>query len=75
MAVGNLDDDGAVQLELPFDPRPGGELDSAVDAVRDRFGSAALTRAALLGRDPGWRCPCCPTDPPGHDLLPATRVA
>jgi DNA polymerase-4 len=54
VAVGNLDGDGAVQLELPFGgPRADGahRLDRALDAVRDRFGSSALTRAASL-RDP-----------------------
>ena len=36
-----------------FDRRSGGALDAALDDVRDRFGSAAVTRAVLLGRDPG----------------------
>ena len=50
-----------VQLELPFARRdPGADLDAAVDAVRDRFGSAALTRAVLLGRDPGVEMPLLP---------------
>ena len=40
IAVTNLDDDGAVQLALPFDRRSGGALDAALDDVRDRFGSA-----------------------------------
>ncbi len=51
VAVGNLDDDRAVQLALPFDRHSGLTLDTALDAVRDRFGSAAITRAVLLGRD------------------------
>ena len=59
IAVGNLDDDGAVQLALPFD-RSGGALDAALDDVRDRFGSAAVTRAVLLGRDPGMTMPMLP---------------
>jgi DNA polymerase-4 len=58
VSVGNLDDDGAIQLELPFGPGPGAgaggalgaALDTALDDVRDRFGSAAVTRAVLLGR-------------------------
>ena len=50
IAVANLDDDGAVQLALPFD-RQSGRLDAALDDVRERFGSAAITRAVLLGRD------------------------
>ncbi|SCF15082.1 DNA polymerase-4 [Micromonospora coriariae] len=59
VSVGNLDDN-PVQPELPFHHDPGVELDAAVDAVRDRFGSAALTRAALLGRDPGFEMPLLP---------------
>jgi DNA polymerase-4 len=35
-------------------------LDAAVDAVRDRFGCAAVTRAVLLGRDPGFSMPLLP---------------
>ncbi|MFG3689192.1 DNA polymerase IV [Micromonospora sp. NPDC047740] len=59
VAVGNLDT-GHVQLTLPFTRDPGAELDAAVDAVRDRFGSSALTRAVLLGRDPGLEMPRLP---------------
>ena len=53
ISIGNLHDDAAVQLALPFDRRRGGAdgLDVAVDEVRDRFGSTAVTRAVLLGRD------------------------
>ncbi|HEX8344024.1 MAG TPA: DNA polymerase IV [Actinoplanes sp.] len=60
VAIGNLDDDGAVQLELPFDAASGAELDTAVDAVRDRFGSSSVTRATLLGRDLGPAMPMLP---------------
>ncbi len=35
-------------------------LDAAVDAIRDRFGSAAITRGVLLGRDPGFSMPLLP---------------
>jgi DNA polymerase-4 len=59
VAVGNLDDDRAVQLVLPFD-RHGRALDAAVDDVRERFGSDALTRAVLLGRDQGLTVPLLP---------------
>ncbi|WP_112587965.1 DNA polymerase IV [Micromonospora noduli] len=59
VSVGNLDDN-PVQPELPFQPDPGSHLDAAVDAVRDRFGSAALTRAILLGREPGVEMPLLP---------------
>jgi DNA polymerase-4 len=60
IAVANLDDDGAVQLELPFGPYSGGALDGALDAIKERFGSAAVTRAVLLGRDPGFAVPLLP---------------
>jgi DNA polymerase IV len=59
IAVGNLDD-GGMQPPLPFDRGDGVDLDAAVDAVRDRFGSSALTRAVLLGRDPGLEMPRLP---------------
>ncbi|MET8465763.1 DNA polymerase IV [Micromonospora zamorensis] len=59
VSVGNLDDN-PVQPELPFHRDPGAELDAAVDAVRDRFGSTALTRAVLLGREPGVGMPLLP---------------
>ena len=60
VAVGNLDNDGAVQLSLPFDRHSGGALDAALDEVRKRFGSTAVTRAVLLGRDQGWSVPLLP---------------
>ncbi|MEU8298676.1 DNA polymerase IV [Micromonospora sp. NPDC048909] len=59
VSVGNLDD-APVQPPLPFDRDPGADLDAAVDAVRDRFGTAALTRAVLLGRDAGPDMPRLP---------------
>ncbi|MGB9183759.1 MAG: DNA polymerase IV, partial [Solirubrobacteraceae bacterium] len=49
VALTNLCDDGAIQLALPFDRAAG--LDRAVDTVRERFGSAAIARGALVGRD------------------------
>ncbi|MEU4624092.1 DNA polymerase IV [Actinoplanes sp. NPDC023801] len=51
VAVSNLDGDGAVQMELPFEPPRADGLDAAVDRVRDRFGSGALRRAAMIGRE------------------------
>jgi DNA polymerase IV len=53
ISLTNLDDDRAIQLTLPFEPGRGGALDAALDGVRDRFGSSAITRAVLLGRDQG----------------------
>jgi DNA polymerase-4 len=60
VAVGNLQNDGAIQLALPFDRQRGGALDAALDEVRHRFGSAAITRAVLLGRDHGMSMPLLP---------------
>jgi DNA polymerase IV len=51
VAVGNLDDDNAVQLALPFHGDSDGALDHALDELRSRFGSKAVTRTVLLGRD------------------------
>jgi DNA polymerase-4 len=58
VSLSNLADGGAVQLALPLDPRRA--LDAALDDVRDRYGSAAITRAVLLGRDPGLTVPLLP---------------
>jgi DNA polymerase-4 len=60
VAVGNLHDDRAVQLALPFERDAGDDLDAAMDAIRDRFGSAAVTRAVQLGRDQGLSVPLLP---------------
>jgi DNA polymerase-4 len=60
VAVGNLSSDAAVQLALPFDRRSNTALDAAIDGVRERFGSGSLTRAVLLGRDPGLSVPLLP---------------
>jgi DNA polymerase IV len=60
VAVGNLEDDHAVQLALPFDRRTSISLDAALDDVRDRFGSDAVTRAVLLGKDTGLSIPMLP---------------
>ena len=60
LAVANLSDDRSVQLPLPFDRRSGGELDAAVDAVRERYGSSAIMRAVLLGRNQGLEVPLLP---------------
>ena len=60
VALGNLDDEGAIQLALPLDRRRAAALDAVLDDVRDRFGSDAITRAVLLGRDPGLAVPLLP---------------
>ncbi|MGH9280489.1 MAG: DNA polymerase IV, partial [Acidimicrobiales bacterium] len=60
IAVGNLDDDAAIQLALPFPGQPSRALDAALDCVRERFGTDAVTRAVLLGRDTGFTVPMLP---------------
>jgi len=60
LSVSNLDDAAAVQLALPFRRSSGSALDAALDGVRERFGSAAVMRAALLGRDDGMSMPHLP---------------
>jgi DNA polymerase-4 len=53
----NLDSDAAIQLALPFDRRVASAMDVTLDKVRDRFGTGAVTRAVLLGRDHGPSVP------------------
>ncbi len=60
ISVGNLDDDAAVQLVLPFDRHGDGALDAALDHVRERFGSKALGRAVLMDVDLGLSVPMLP---------------
>ena len=60
LAVANLDDDDVVQLTLPFDAHAGSALDAAVDAIREKFGTTAVNRTLLLGRDPGVVMPMLP---------------
>ncbi|MGL4257105.1 MAG: DNA polymerase thumb domain-containing protein, partial [Microbacterium sp.] len=50
----------SIQPELPIDWDDGARLDTVLDAVRDRFGAASVSRAAQLGRDPGWSTPVLP---------------
>ncbi|MFC8681978.1 DNA polymerase IV [Microbacterium ureisolvens] len=50
----------SVPPELPIDWDDGVRLDTVLDAVRDRFGAASVSRAAQLGRDPGWSTPVLP---------------
>jgi DNA polymerase-4 len=60
LSLGNLQDDRAIQLVLPFDLRRAMALDAALDSVRERYGSEAITRAVLLGRDQGVSMPLLP---------------
>ncbi len=63
LTFGNLADDGAVQLALPFGGRGATALDVALDSVRDRFGSTSIGRAVLMGRDQGLMVPTLPDEP------------
>jgi DNA polymerase IV len=58
LSLGNLENADAGQLGLPVDRQRG--LDAALDAVRDRYGAAAITRAVLLGRNTGFELPVLP---------------
>ena len=60
VAVSNLDDGRAFQLALAIDRHSSDALDSALDEVRQRFGSNAITRAVLLGRGQGLTIPLLP---------------
>jgi DNA polymerase-4 len=60
ISLSNLDDGHTMQLELPFEIGSPVGLDSALDGIRDKYGSSAITRAVLLGRDPGLVMPLLP---------------
>jgi DNA polymerase IV len=60
VVLGNLEDDSAIQLALPLDRAHPTALDAVLDDIRDRFGSAAITRAVLVGRDQGLTVPLLP---------------
>jgi DNA polymerase-4 len=57
VAVANLGDGRAIQLALPLEGYAGGSLDAALDEARERYGSKAVVRAVLLGRDEGFSPP------------------
>ncbi len=63
ISISNFDgEQDAVQLELPFEGSIGeaAALDTALDSVRHRFGSSAVTRGVLLGRNIGLAMPMLP---------------
>jgi DNA polymerase-4 len=60
VAVTNLQDARAVQLALPLDGPDLPAIDAVVDRVRERFGTSAITRGVLVGRDAGLTVPLLP---------------
>ncbi|HEY0951615.1 MAG TPA: DNA polymerase IV, partial [Nocardioides sp.] len=66
VTISGLVDGRSEQLELPLFPDHVHEhgLDAALDRVRDRFGSASVTRAVLVGRRTGLEMPTLPDPGP-----------
>jgi DNA polymerase-4 len=60
LSMGNLCDDPPSQLVLPFSHHETEALDDALDDLRERFGTKAITRAVLLGRDTHLPVPLLP---------------
>jgi DNA polymerase IV len=60
ISVANLDDALPRQLALALEGRTDVELDEAIDVVRERFGSKAITRGVLVGRAEGIEMPLLP---------------
>jgi DNA polymerase-4 len=60
VTLANLENAGAVQLSLPLDGLPASGLDAALDNIRDRYGSTAITRAVLVGREEDLSVPLLP---------------
>jgi DNA polymerase-4 len=59
-SVTNLDDERTLQLELPFWEPGWSALDAALDEVRNRYGTDAVKRGVLLGRNAGITMPLLP---------------
>jgi DNA polymerase-4 len=61
ISLTTLEREDRIQLALPFERAPrDAELDAAIDLVRERFGTSALTRAVLVGQHPGVVMPLLP---------------
>jgi DNA polymerase IV len=60
LSLTNLENEVPLQLPLPFTQWRDAALDVALDVIRDRFGSDAVMRAVLLGRDTGFSMPVLP---------------
>jgi len=60
VAVASLESDETLQLVLPLDGHDRDALDETIDEIRTRFGLDAVTRAVLVGRNPGVVMPLLP---------------
>jgi DNA polymerase-4 len=60
ISVANLDDALPRQLALQLEARNSVDLDEAIDSVRERFGSQAITRGVLVGRGERIEMPLLP---------------
>jgi DNA polymerase-4 len=60
VALTNLEDAGAVQMTLPFGREREQALDTTLDDIRERFGTGAIMRAVLLGREQAPSVPLLP---------------
>jgi DNA polymerase-4 len=60
VAVGNLETSPPLQLAVSYRPKGDADLDAALDAVRERFGHKAITRAVLIGRTARPEMPLLP---------------
>ena len=60
LSLSQLDHADRMQPELPIDWGDEQRLDTVLDTLRDRFGAASVSRAAQIGRDPGWSSPVLP---------------
>ncbi|MDN3445136.1 DNA polymerase IV [Microbacterium sp. APC 3901] len=60
LSLSHLDHADRMQPELPIDWGDEQRLDTVLDTLRDRFGAMSVSRAAQMGRDPGWSSPILP---------------
>ena len=60
VALTNLEDAGGAQMSLPFGHGREQALDTTLDDIRERYGSGAITRAVLLGREQRPSVPLLP---------------
>ncbi|AQY02648.1 DNA polymerase IV [Microbacterium foliorum] len=60
LSLSHLDHADSMQPELPIDWGDEERLDTVLDTLRDRFGATSVSRAAQMGRDPGWSSPILP---------------